>query len=370
MNTKSLLLIDIIFSLFFILISLIFRLKGKFLKILRIKRSTNKFLIIKFLGAGNFIAMAEILNVSGCHIVTVISNQSALNEFIPNANLILINDNKFYNLFSSTFLIFFNLLFSSFDKVVNLEAESSFAKFISSIPFSNEVNGLSNKYKSILDWYFYDYHLVSPSNVGRDRILKILLRLGQPKINVANALTLNLFNQVNEYNDFVPIKDIVFITPTCSMTDTNRRLNIEIWEWILQKLSKEFKSVIVGFPSNKDLQYCEFQSLLLQNSFENVVIVVESYMNFLMRIKSCNLLITIDSQALHIGQQLGKKVLCFYGPTTPLGIKLSNYTYAASKELECSPCTHKYFLEPCRGSVDCMRFTKDETISIFRKILG
>lgn len=370
MNIKSLLFIDAFFSVFLISISLIFRLRSKFLKILQIKASPNKVLVIKFLGAGNFIAMAETLNISKCHIVSVINNQSALKEFIPDANLILINDNKYYNLFSSSLLIFFNLFYNSFDKVINLEAESSFAKFISSIPFSNEVNGLSNKYKSILDWYFYDYHIVSPSNLGRERILKILLRLEQPKVNVANALTLKLLNLVNEYNDFVPIKDFVFISPTCSMTDTNRRLDIEVWGWILQKLSKEFKSVIVGFSSDKDLQYLEFQTLLLHNSYHNILIVVESYIDFLERIKSCNLLVTIDSQALHIGQQLGKKVLCFYGPTTPHGIKLSNYTYAVSKELECSPCTHKYFLEPCRGSIDCMRLTKDQTITIFKKILG
>ena len=368
MNSKFLIFVDAALSAFVILIAGLFRLRTKLFNQLQIKSGSDKVLIIKFLGAGNFIAMADVLKFEGCTIVSVAGNQAALKEFVPSAELILINEKSFVKLLVTVSATLMKLIFSSYGKVINLEAESSFAKLIAAVPYTNDLSGLSNKYKSLSDWFFYDYHLVSPTNLNRDRILKILLRIDQPQVNQVNAVTLKGLNEVNVKNGFIGRKDIAFISPTCSLTDGNRRLEIQTWGWMIQYLSEEFESVIIAFPSTEDIQFNDFQKLLVQLNRLNVVTVVESYKKFATRIKSCDLLVTIDSQALHIGQQLGKSIVCFYGPTSPHGVKLGALTYAVSKELECSPCTHKYFSEPCRGAVDCMKFNQEQIVSIFKNI--
>lgn len=368
MNSKFLIFVDAALSALVILIAGLFRIRTKLLNQLKIKSSSDKVLIIKFLGAGNFIAMADVLKFDGCTIVSVAGNQAALKEFVPSAELILINEKNFLNLLVTVARTLMKLIFSSYRKVINLEAESSFAKLIAAVPYTNDLSGLSNKYKSLSDWFFYNYHLVSPSNLNRDRILSILLRIDQPQVNQVNAATLKALNEVNIKNDFIGSKDMAFVSPTCSLTDGNRRLEIQTWTWVIQHLSEKFESVIVAFPSTKDTQFNDFQKLLIKLNRINVVMVVESYKEFVARIKSCDLLVTIDSQALHIGQQLGKNIVCFYGPTSPHGVKLGDLTYVVSKELECSPCTHKYFSEPCRGAVNCMKFNQEQIISIFKSI--
>ena len=368
MNSKLLIFVDAALSIFVIFIAGVFRFRTKLLNLLQIKSDSDNVLIIKFLGAGNFIAMSDALKFDGCTIVSVDGNQSALKEFVPSAELILINEKSIDKLLLTVASTLMKLIFSSYGKVINLEAESSFAKLIAAVPYTNELTGLSNKYKSISDWFFYDYHLVSPSNLNRDRILKILLRAEQPQVNQVNELTLKVLNEVNSQNGFVVRKDIAFVSPTCSLTDGNRRLTIQTWGWVIQLLGEKFKSVVIAFPSKQDSQYKDFEDLLAQLAYPNVAMVVESYKEFAARIKSCDLLVTIDSQALHIGQQLNKSIACFYGPTSPHGVKLGDLTYAVSKELECSPCTHKYFSEPCRGSVDCMKFSQEQVVSIFRNI--
>jgi hypothetical protein len=368
MNSKFLIFVDAALSVLVILIAVVFRLRTKLLNLLQVKSNSNRVLIIKFLGAGNFIAMADALKFDGCTIVSVVGNHSALSTFVPSAELVLINEKSLFKLILTVASTLMKLLMSSYAKVINLEAESAFAKLIAAVPYTNELNGLSNKYKSLSDWFFYDYHLVSPSNLNRDRILKILLRTDPPQVNQANALTLKAMNEVRGEGVLVQRKDMVFVSPTCSLTDGNRRLPIDIWQVVIHQLSAEFKSVVIAFPSTQDEQYKAFQELLTRLSYPHVTMVIESYQAFSARIQSCDLLVTIDSQALHIGQQWNKRIVCFYGPTSPHGVKLGALTYAVSKELECSPCTHKYFSEPCRGSVDCMKFSQEQVMTVFQSI--
>ncbi len=77
-------------------------------------------------------------------------------------------------------------------------------------------------------------------------------------------------------------------------------------------------------------------------------------------IRRSDLLITIDSQALHIAQKYMKKTIAIYGPTSPYGVSLSETTYPISKSLVCSPCTHKYLKVPCNGKAFCMKFSEEE----------
>jgi hypothetical protein len=320
----------------------------------------NKILIIKLLGAGNFIAMADALNSRECTIITVSGNRSTIKEFAPSAELILLDETSLMRLIATVVQAFVMLVFKKYGMVINLEAESSFAKLISALPQADELVGLSNKYKSLFDWFFYDYYLVAPLNLSRGRVLENLIRNGKPETNVLNALVLQTLNDSLPKAYGIPKRNVVLVTPTCSPTDGNRRLKIAVWRHVMQLLTIQFEDVIVAFPSSRDKQYSEFEGLRAEFPLSSITIVVESYRQFSARIRTCDLLVTVDSQALHIGQRFGKQVVCFYGPTSPHGVHLGKRTYAISKEFECSPCTHKYLVLPCRGSVDCMRFSEDD----------
>jgi ADP-heptose:LPS heptosyltransferase len=365
MNSKSLILIDAATSVVILLTSFLFRLRTKMFQSVIKFNYPKKILVIKFLGAGNLIAMSDVLSFEDCEIVTVKANVSAIREFIPHASVISLDQTNFIRLFFSCIRAFLFLIFSKYNYVVNLEAESSFAKFIASIPLSKNLNGLSNKYKSFFDWFFYDFYLVSPSNVQRDRILELLIKNSEPSINLVNYSIIESLNSRNVLKSF-KTEQKLFISPSCSPTDNNRRLNIKSWIHFIEVMRSNFSQILIAFPSKNDIQYDEFTKTF--SSFGNIQIVIEPYTTFKKRIADCDVLATIDSQALHIGQKFSKKIICFYGPTSPHGVKLSKNTYILSKEFECSPCTHKYFEEPCRGRVPCMHYNKEELSVIVQRM--
>ncbi len=123
MNSKFLIFVDAALSTLVIVIASVFRLRTKVLNALQIKSNSEKVLVIKFLGAGNFIAMADALDFEGCTIVSVGGNQSALKEFVPSAELILINEKSLLKLLLTVSETLLKLAFSSYRKVINLEAD-------------------------------------------------------------------------------------------------------------------------------------------------------------------------------------------------------------------------------------------------------
>ena len=141
------------------LVGIIFKLVYK---LLNLKYSSDKVLIIKILGAGNFYAIGEILEKDNVCVVTSKDNFSALKNINPKIKIYEVNDKNLLSLTISTIYLIFNLLKINFSQVINLESESKFAKFLCSITRANKVSGLSNKNKSFSDALIYDNYLVSP----------------------------------------------------------------------------------------------------------------------------------------------------------------------------------------------------------------
>ncbi len=362
MNTNLLIFFDIIISIFVSIFIVIFRIRSRIVNLFRKNRKSGNILIVKFLGAGNFISISNKIRTSKFHIVSVKGNSDSLNTFLPKSKLVLLDETNIINLFLSTSFVFLKLFFSSYYKVINLEAESSFAKFIASVPLSHEVTGISNKYKSIWDYIFYDFHLVSPNNLHKDQLVEILLKgqINRPGINKINKLVSDTLNKINIKHQLINKKKFLVVSPSCSSTDKNRRLSIKLWGNLLKKFASSFERVTINFSSKQDIQYNDFANLLKKMNVSNVTLVIEPFNMFINRIKYCDLLITIDSQALHIGQKFNRPTICFYGPTSPYGVKLTSSTLVITKDLECSPCTHKYFQLPCKNSIDCMKFKTKE----------
>ena len=348
MTPKKLIFIDAFISFPLKFFALFF----KYINSFRSNNNSNLILIVKFLGAGNYISISHILNKSNYHVVTVKSNRNTLDKFAISAKLFLIDERSFLTLFLTSFILFFKLCFRKYETVVNLESESAFAKLITSIPASNNILGISNKHKSLFDNLFYSSYLVSPNLLSKPNTLNLLLNFSQ----ITNQEVSDLINSHN--NQFLlncSNYDVnsISIAPTCSKTDNNRRISSELWKQIVKKINSKIKITIL-FQDQKDSQYQSFKEI--SKEFNNIQIKICNYEQFVKSIKESCMLFTLDSQALHVAQKIGKPSIAFYGPTSPYGVELKETTYVISRSLVCSPCVHKYLNLPCKDKNYCMHF--------------
>ena len=101
-----------------------------------------------------------------------------------------------------------------------------------------------------------------------------------------------------------------------------------------------------------------FKIFLIRNKSKKLNLRVTNFKDFVGWVKRSDLILSVDSQALHIAQLHKKKSIVFYGPTSPFGINLEETTYPICLTLSCSPCTHKYLKLPCGNSAPCMDFNQ------------
>lgn len=355
MNNKELILIDKVVGLILLPCSLLFRV------IALLRRSTGQkcnqpMLVIKFLGAGNFLSLRNALSPLNTHIITSITNKQSLEEFDIGQKVYYLNDKNPIFLLIDVIKTLSILFFSNYSQVINLEPESYFAKFLCSIPASQKTCGVSNAHKGLMDALIYDSYLVTPSLLNKSEILSLLIEfqaLENPEL--AGLIQSIQIKQDAKFREALSNLDNVVIAPTCSSTDSLRRLGIEVWELIINSLTR-YPHITVLFPNERDLQYLEFTQMSC--AFQNLHIEITNYQTFVQKIKESNLVITIDSQALHIAQLFEIPALAFYGPTSPFGVNLGQNTYPITRTMACSPCTHKYFEAPCQGQAPCMKFSK------------
>ena len=364
MNNKDLILIDKLFGLILLPFSLAFRSIG----IIRRKlnpHNNGEILIIKFLGAGNLLSITSTLKKFPCSIITVSANQPTLKEFGIGDKHYFLNDKNPLILFFQVINLSSKLFFYHYSQVINLESESFFAKFLSTIPTSSKLSGISNVHKGLIDSLVYDFYLVTPTLLGKNEIIDLLIQF-RPQVNLDIQALVDQRQRyfMTSYLKHVKNARNITIAPTCSPTDNLRRLDIGIWQKICECLGSSLNITVI-FPSKTDIQYLEF--LQLRDRLPQLNIQLCNFSDFISSIKSCELLITIDSQALHIAQLEGIITIALYGPTSPFGVNLENTSYPLSKSLACSPCTHKYFLPPCAGLAPCMELSS-VNLEIFKQV--
>ncbi len=366
MNPKKLVYVDVLLSPVFSLVALFFRCVSKFRAYFM--DSNGSVLIVKFLGAGNFVSCSKLSLDSRFTILTVKNNVATLKIFAPNAKYLVINDKNVLFVFFTICLVFFRLFFSKYEKVINLESESSFAKLASAIPVCKSLHGVSNRFKGIFDLLFYDFHLVSPSLLSRPKLLEQLISYN-PTQNPDFWKIVSRHNQdVLKQVSFLSksSRQVLLLAPSCSKTDENRRLTFNSWCELTVFFSEYFGRLVVVFPSTDDPQYQDFKSLA--SRIKNLDVLVADYEKFVTCIKESDLVVTVDSQALHIAQRFGKPTVAFYGPTSPFGVEISPKTIIVSRAFVCSPCTHKYLKIPCQGKNSCMEFEVEGLIKFLSSL--
>lgn len=365
MKNNTLVLIDwttgLAISPLIILVKAVKKLASKFY---RPKR--NGRLLIKFLGAGNYVAMSDVID-DNTTLVSAASNRAAIERFLNPKAVFYIDDTGLFSLVRTAVGATLYVLTGSFHEVINLETESKFSKLLTTLARSEETLGLTNIHKSYLDALIYDRYLVNPIMVSKSDAIRLLTKFEL----VVNKYALEPINKSQK--DFIEqvrfnktISKIVF-SPTGSDTNTLRRLDVDVWTKIANKIFAKFKDVSIDivFPNMVDWQYQPMgQAFALE---PRCTMKIGSYEDYLNVLKEADLIVCIDSQSLHIGCRLGVPVIGFFGPTSPYGVNYASTVYPISKAAICSPCMHKYFVTPCKNTAVCMEFS-DADLGVFDRL--
>jgi ADP-heptose:LPS heptosyltransferase len=354
MKNNQLVLLDMVSGFLLLPLSILFRVLRKlFSKAIHIQY--EGILIIKFLGAGNFIAIQNKITGKNIDLVTAKSNEYVLKNFRFGRETFFIDESSFFNLFLSASACCFKIFFKNYHQVINLESESSFAKFLTSLTSAKILSGVSSSNKSYIDFWLYDRYLVNPQMLNKIGLISQLDRF-HPVTNIyMKSAILEHCRQFDKSTFLHNIKTVT-ISPSCSNTDNMRRLSNKDWNIALSLLSKAcgIEKIVAVFPNSMDSQFQSFVEM--QSIYPILDVRVTSYKEFIDHIESADLLVTIDSQALHLRQQFNKASIVFFGPTSPFGVNLTIATYPVTKALVCSPCTHKYLRLPCENLGPCMNF--------------
>lgn len=359
MKNNQLVLLDIITG--FLLLPLCFLIRGLRRILSRVfEVNYHGILIIKFLGAGNFIAIQDALLDKDVDILSAKSNANALAKFNIGKRVFLIDDSNLFRLIFSSLNCVFKLLFINYQQVINLETESKFAKFVTALTSAKLLSGISNVHKSYVDYFLYDRYLVNPMMLDKPAVINLLLDF-QVVTNRYMKFALDSHRHDFFLNTSLNNVKRVIVSPTGSNTDFIRRLSVDAgWDIVIDYLSSldGIDIVDVVFSTSTDHQYHDF--VVLSQKYPIVRLHITKYDEFIQKIKESDLVLTIDSQALHIAQQFKKPTIAIYGPSTPFGVNFEKTTYPVTRSLICSPCIHKYFKRPCGELAPCMKFDRLE----------
>ena len=347
MKTKQLIFMDQIFKIIILFFIFFFK------KISNRNFISDKILVIKLIGAGNFFAIDDVLPKKKVKIITTFSNIGALNKLgIKPDNIYIIRTNNIYNLLKSSLLLIAKLFRENFEIVINLETHSNFAKLLSVIPNSKKICGLTNMAMDKLSPKIYDLFLFDSQNLNG---LKDTLNLFVNGFKETQSKKMNIFIKHQQFIskkffNKIQLNKVLF-APSCSDLDISRRVDINFW----LQCSKLFKKVSIVLPEN-DPEFNIFSKYFKNSS--NVNVIATSYHEFIKFIKNSDLIITVDSQALHIAQKFKKKTIAFFSSTDPTSINIYKKTFPITKSLICSPCVHQYISKPCGNKNYCNKFNK------------
>lgn len=125
-----------------------------------------------------------------------------------------------------------------------------------------------------------------------------------------------------------------------------KSLSVEKTIDLIKRLRKELGvvSLILGGPDEKERNEIISKECDMPNGG------VHSLRNFAAVINQCQLLVSSDSLALHFGIALGKKIVAFFGPTSPTEIELYGLGTKVFADVDCLVCYRK----SCDEKPNCM----------------
>jgi heptosyltransferase-2 len=127
------------------------------------------------------------------------------------------------------------------------------------------------------------------------------------------------------------------------------------WEELIETLNtKNYQLLLLGGQEEKKLmaRLCSKYKFLIDTSYNN------SLVEFAAIVSLCDMLITADSLALHIGTALNKKIIALFGPTSISEIDL----FGRSKKVTALDDCKCYYNRYCTEEVSCMEKITSEMV--------
>ncbi len=119
------------------------------------------------------------------------------------------------------------------------------------------------------------------------------------------------------------------------------------WEELIETLnSKNYQLLLLGGQDEKDLmaELCRKYKFLINTGYNNSLVEFASIVNL------CDLLITADTLALHIGTAINKKIIVLFGPTSVSEIDL----FGRGKKIAAPDDCKCYYNRYCTEEESCM----------------
>jgi len=119
------------------------------------------------------------------------------------------------------------------------------------------------------------------------------------------------------------------------------------WEELIQSLnSQNYQLLLLGGQDEKELMtgLCRKYQFLINTGYNNSLVEFAAIVNL------CDLLITADTLALHIGTALDKKIIALFGPTSFTEIDL----FGKGKKVTAPDNCKCYYNRHCSEKVSCM----------------
>jgi heptosyltransferase-2 len=119
------------------------------------------------------------------------------------------------------------------------------------------------------------------------------------------------------------------------------------WQEMIETLnSKNYQLLLLGGQDEKDLMaglYSKYK-FLINTGYNNSLVEFAAIVNL------CDMLITADTLALHIGTALNKKIIALFGPTSNSEIDL----FGRGKKVTAPDDCRCYYNRHCSEKVSCM----------------
>jgi ADP-heptose:LPS heptosyltransferase len=326
----------------------------------------SKILIIKLDAIGDVLRTTSILRplkekYPGAYI-TWCTRKESKDLFINNNlvdSVIIINDDAMYR-----------LSVENFDLIINLDTSKISSAIASTTNCKNKIGFILNEKGSVIptsnsamEWLqmsaFDDVKKANKKTYQHImyEICDLNLPVQRPILNIANNNTDSLKNKYGINNQ----KFTLGLNTGVGNRWPNKGWPLERWEELIQLLKQEdFNLLLLGGPEEREKNsfLIEKFNFLVDTGCDNSILDFSSIVNI------CDLLITADTFALHIGTALDKFVIAMFGPTSVSEIELygKGTKLTGTKECRC------FYQRSCKEAESCM--TSINANILYQKILG
>ena len=141
----------------------------------------------------------------------------------------------------------------------------------------------------------------------------------------------------------------------------NKGWPLEKWEELILKLEKEnFNLLLLGGPEeqNKNTYLAKKYDFLIDTGCDNSILEFSAIVNV------CDILITADTFALHIGTALEKYIIALFGPTSVSEIEL----YGRGKKLIGNKKCECFYQRSCHEDESCMSTVNSDMV--YKEVLN